>query len=275
MPVLRWKKDGSVVPKKTNVHVGSEVVVEGRFYEATSRPASITVFRQYRGISAAYRRFRHREVEEVITTLYLFPAGADATLFLTESLTVPNVGLRIHAPLWGDDGVGNRTSIIYASQLGGFQFGPNVTIAGIGGGLGHVDFTASVDPEVEFSLLSPWNPPGTNGSLADLLGEIAVDTARGVEESPEEVQAALIEQLGWALPPEPPPGWELYIPESRRFVDEGQTVRVEVNFVTPTPGRTALAIQAEAVGAPGLVAASEVFVLEVDNDLVPSLTFFD
>jgi hypothetical protein len=189
------------------------------------------------------------------------------------------VGLRVRKLLYADDQNGNISEPIYGSSLGGLRLGPNITIVGTGGGLGEAEFKSSVDPTVQFRMLLPWIPPGEPGSLLTLLGEIAEDAAteRGEihRDLASDARSWLQQSMGWALPEEPPNGWEFNVQEEVEIPEDStMSVRYVVNFDRRQPAACAFALEAvgyqngEAIGS----TVSEIAIFEFDEIDGPSLT---
>lgn len=280
MPNLRWRKtNGGVIAKGTNVHVGSTVLPQGRFYDPEKIPEQLLVWCRYRGLGRAFRRARDLPPEDQIADLDTLLDEGDPTRFNGEPLILPTTGPRIRKLLFLDDQSGTTSLPIHSSSLGGLRIGPNITIAGYGGSVGEVELTTSVDPTVHFTPLVPWIPRGESGSLWDLLDEVAADAATINGEVDQGLASDAAEwianTLDWTLPSEPPGPLKLGI-EGPIDVDEGATVRIEysIGFEQSQPFACAFALEAEGYRNDELVGrtASEVAVFEFNEEDGPSLT---
>jgi hypothetical protein len=127
-----------------------------------------------------------------------------------------------------------------------------------------IEITASVDPVVEFSVLTPWGVG--DGSLDDFLRELAQDSADEGED-PEASLEEFVSYLGPHLPSTPPAGWEFGLSETEREIPEGERVEVVVELRAPTRASSAFAIQMRAVDQPEtLLSATDLLVVEVPED---------
>lgn len=179
-------------------------------------------------------------------------------------------GLRIRWRALFEDDQLNRSPILNISRLG--TMSPNI---GVGAPIPHVpgvegtfgigiEITASVDPVVEFSVLTPWGVG--DGSLDDFLRELAQDSADDGED-PEVGLEEFVSYLSPHLPSTPPAGWEFGLSEAEREIPEAERVEVVVELRAPTRASSAFAIQMSAVDQPEtLLSATDLLVVEVPED---------
>jgi hypothetical protein len=171
--------------------------------------------------------------------------------------------------LFEDDQL-NRSPVIGISRLGTMT--PNIGVGvpiphapGVEGtfGLG-VEITASVDPLVQLSVLTPWGDG--DESLDEFLLELAEDAA-DQREDPEAGLEQLVSYLGSHLPARAPEGWRFTVPEGEREIREGEPVEVVVELRAPTRGSSAFAVQMRAVDQPeALASATDLLIVEVPED---------
>jgi hypothetical protein len=280
MPKLRWRKTtGGVLPKGMNVHVGSTVLPQGKFYDPEKIPDQLLVWCRYRGLGRAFRRARDLPPEDQIADLDTMLDEGDPTRFNGEPFILPTTGPRIRKLLFLDDNAGTTSPPIHSSSLASLRIGPNITIAGYGGGIGEAELTTSVDPTIHFTPLLPWIPRGESGSLWDYLDEVAADAATINGEVDQSLASDAVEwiadTLDWALPSELPGRLKLEI-KGPIDVDEGASVRIEysIGFDQSQPFACAFALEAEGYrnDEPVGRTASEVAVFEFNDEDGPSLT---
>jgi hypothetical protein len=282
MAVLTWIKDvdGAVIPFQTNIHVGSRIRVWGRDYAPDQTPDNFQVFRGYGSLARRFREKSGRPPETLMADLPADAAKATSTAAISKSLIVTAPRLRLRVPLFVRDSFGNRTNPnpIFAARLGGINVGPNVTVLGNGGSIATAEVTTAVDPELELRVLLPWQSGDdatasdvkNHGTVQDLIRDIAIDIAEstdGVE--PEFASDSMREDIGWALPSEPLPGWSVELSTPTMYLGDGETAAIAIRFTTPTPGAAAFAIQARGIAPDGEIetVASEIYALAVEPGL--------
>lgn len=277
MAVLGWTKgaDQAVIPFQTNVRVGSQIRVRGRHYASGHTPESFQVFRGYGSLARKYREWKGRPAETLLADLQLDAAQSTSTVAISEPFIVPQPRRRLRVPLFAQDSVATRTNPnpIFATRLGGINVGPTINVLGNGGSLGSAQVTAAVDPDLDLHVLLPWqsdHDETVQDVIRDIASDLASEKAEFYEyEEYESATAWLLEDVAWALPTEPLPGWSIQISHRTMSLAEGQTSAISIVFITPTPGAAAFAIRARGAVPDGEIeeVASEIFALEVEPNL--------
>jgi hypothetical protein len=236
MGSLEWlNKNGAVLPGGTSVRTGKEIWLRGTDYEAL--PASFTVYRRFGVMLRYYRRYKGKpEVRRV---------GQPLTVHATDSKTayagpwvLPTPGRRLKWRLFFVDGTRRQSEELHDSRLG--RFTPAV---GVSEGVSLVveaDFIAAIDPEVQFSVITPW---GTGeDDFQQYVYELAADLTDEGEEFPQVLESV----SAYFDPQYAPEGWSFEVQQSEFELAEGERARVRVRVDAPTTGGVTFALQMKA-----------------------------
>lgn len=282
MADLGWIKEGKskgqvVIPFQTNVHMGSEIRVRGRHYGSGPTPEFFEVFRGYGRLGRKYLAKRGRPTETLMVGLGLDATESTKEVAISEPFPVWVPRGRLRVPMFARDSVGTRTNPdpIFAARLGGINVKPDIKVRDIGGSVISAELTTAIDPEFDLSVLLPWQSgdnrtvSGDNGTVQDVIRDIAGDLAESTDVDYESAIAWLFEEVGWALPSDPLSGWSVQLSDRTMALADGQTAAISILFITPTPGAVAFAIQArgDVPDYDAATVASEIFALEVGPDL--------
>jgi hypothetical protein len=269
VPDLRWRTPSGVVLPAGSWKPGKDVVLGSDDF--AEPPGHFTI---YRRPGLVQRRFRERRGLPAMIEFDRLKAGNDHDTggsARSEPWRLPTPpGLRIRWRALFEDDQLNRSPILNISRLG--TMSPNIGVGapipqvpGVEATFGiSVEITASVDPVVEFSVLTPWGVG--DGSLDDFLRELVQDSA-GDGEDPEAGPDEFVSYLAPLLPSVAPAGWEFGLSEAEREIPEGERVEVVVELRAPTRASSAFAIQMRTVDQPEtLLSATDLLVVEVPED---------
>lgn len=274
MPDLRWRVHGSGILPPGSWKPGKDVVLGSD--EFAEPPNYFTI---YRRPGAVQRRFREKKGKPGVIQIDRLKAGIDHAAARSEPWRLPTPpGARIRWRAFFEDDQLNRSPIINISRLGKIipNAGasvriPHVPVAEGTLGIGF-EITASVDPLVELSVLTPWGDGGAE-SLDEYLYELAQDSL-DEDDDPAATLDELVSYLAPHLPNRAPEGWEFRVPDPQRDIPEGEPVEMLVELQAPTRASCAFAIQMRAVDHPDLMAASDLLVVEVPEDRADARLLF-
>jgi hypothetical protein len=154
---------------------------------------------------------------------------------------------------------------------GGADLGLEHLIGAPVGVNGQGEITAAIqfatDPTVQFSVLRPGSPTGysLNDLVRDSYEELLAATP-GLDAHPEDATREFEELFSDFLPEEATEGWEFGRPEPITG-EQGDTIQFTIPIEAGAPGLSLIAIEARGLSDPDQVAYSEIFALEVNQDL--------
>lgn len=268
MPELRWRKRNGAILPAGSWKPGKEIVLGSDEFMVS--PGHFTI---YRRPGAVMRRFRERQGKPALIAVDKLKAYDDADGSMrarSEPWTLPTPGRRIKWRLTFEDDQLHPSPLIHVSRLGTMSptIGAGVPIPHVPGaeatlGIG-IEIVASVDPVVEFSVLTPWGEGDED--LRGFLYDLAADSTNEGED-PEATARDLFAYLAPHLPTEQPDGWEFAMRTPRLELPEGERVATLVELRAPTRASTAFAVQMRTPDEPDdLVSVSDLLVIEVPDD---------
>lgn len=240
MPNLRWR-DAGAGSEKPEV-VGGTCVKHGKnlWLCGDDYAEDPTWFSAYHRLGFVLRRYCERKQRPTIIPVgkpqRVLPRDANGE-FSAGPLKLPTPGRRLKWRIFFMDGAGHESDELHVSRIGSFE-PPQATVLGTGVNLPIV-FTVAVDPEVELSVLTPWETEGWSSYLRELAGHV-----RDEGERVDDAVASLSAYLGAFLPEESPTDWSFDFDEDRFSLAAGESAHCTLSLEMPTPGGTVFAVRA-------------------------------
>lgn len=128
------------------------------------------------------------------------------------------------------------------------------------------------DPRVRLDLVLPWEIGATDLTVHDLIADELTEDDGSLDET---MMAAIVDQFSEELPREQTLDWEMWIGNDYVVVEPGESVFSTIEIRGTQPGRLALAVLAVNADDDNDRAASEIVVVDVDEDGTVSLLYAD
>lgn len=128
------------------------------------------------------------------------------------------------------------------------------------------------DPRVRLDLVLPWETGATDLTVHDLIADELTEDDGSIDEA---MRAAIVDQFSEELPSAQTLDWEMWIDNDFIVVEPGESVFSTIEIRGRQPGRLALAVLAVNGDDENERAASEIVVVDVDDEGTVSLLYAD